>query len=320
MKKSCYIGFDTSNYTTSAAICDADGKIVANLKKPLPVKAGECGLRQSDAVFAHIKNLPDLCDGLRDELMGYDVAAVGVSSRPRSVEGSYMPCFLAGVSAAHSFAAACGVKVDEFSHQDGHVMAALYSSGAIGRLLGKRFLALHVSGGTTEMLLAEPSCDALFRLTLIGETEDLNAGQIIDRVGVMMGLSFPCGAELEKLAAAYEGKPIRSRVSVKQKNEKIVCNLSGVENISKKIYDETADKGAVASFAFCHIERTLTEMVAGAEEKYGRLPVVFSGGVMSNRLMREGLSSRFEAYFAEPAFSADNAAGIALLCYHKNKL
>ena len=319
MKKGCFVGFDTSNYTTSAAICDTDGRIVANLKKPLPVKAGECGLRQSDAVFAHIKNLPELCDSLSCELMGYDVLSVGVSSRPRSVEGSYMPCFLAGVSAAHSFASAIGVSVNEFSHQDGHVMAALYSSGAMDMLLGKPFIALHVSGGTTEMLLADPCEDKPFSLTLIGETEDLNAGQVIDRVGVMMGLSFPCGRELEKLAAAYEGRITKSRVSVKWKDDRIVCNLSGVENISKKLYDETGDKGAVAAYAFSHIEKTLSQMIECAEKKYGRLPVLFSGGVMSNKLMRKALSECSSAYFAEPEFSADNAAGIALLTYCKNK-
>ena len=319
MKKDCYVGFDTSNYTTSAAICDGDGRIVANLKRPLPVKTGECGLRQSDALFSHIKNLPELCDELHGELLDYDIAAVGVSTRPRSVEGSYMPCFLAGVSAAHSFAAASDAQVCEFSHQDGHVMAALYSSGAMDRLLGKSFIALHVSGGTTEMLLAEPSENSLFKLTLIGETEDLNAGQVIDRVGVMMGLSFPCGRELEKLASAYVGKNTRSRASVKEKDGLIVCNLSGVENISKKLYDETGDKESVAADAFGHIERTLSEMLLLAEAKYGSLPVLFSGGVMSNKLMRKGLSRGLEAYFAEPAFSADNAAGIALLTYYKNK-
>lgn len=319
MKKGCYVGFDTSNYTTSAAICDEDGRIVANLKRPLLVKAGECGLRQSDALFSHVKNLPDLSDELRSELLGYEVLGVGVSSRPRSVEGSYMPCFLAGVSAAHSFAAASDARVSEFSHQDGHVMAALYSSGAMDKLLGKPFLALHVSGGTTEMLLSEP-CDGVpFGLTLVGETEDLNAGQVIDRVGVMLGLSFPCGRELETLAAAYEGKAIKARVTVREKDEKIVCNLSGAENIAKKIYEETEDKGAVAAFVFSHVERTLTEMVEEAEAKYGRLPVLFSGGVMSNMLMRQGLAKKFEAYFAEPAFSADNAAGIALLTYYKNR-
>ena len=157
MKKECFVGFDTSNYTTSVAVCDADGSVIANLKAPLPVKEGERGLRQSDAVFAHIKNLPTLADRLADVLrQGFEPVAVGVSSTPRDAEGSYMPCFLSGVAAARSFAAAKGLTVYEFSHQSGHIMAAAYSSGYADKLLEKPFLAFHVSGGTTEMLLVKP--------------------------------------------------------------------------------------------------------------------------------------------------------------------
>lgn len=319
MKKDCFVGFDTSNYTTSVAICTFEGEIVANFKLPLPVKSGEVGLRQSDAVFAHIKNLPVLCEELREALDGYEVLAVGVSSKPRSVEGSYMPCFLSGVVAAHAFSVACGAPIFEFSHQDGHVMAAMYSSGARESLLGREHFALHISGGTTELLFARPSAqtNGIFKLSLIGETADINAGQAIDRVGVMLGLSFPCGAELEKLAAGFEGKTYSARVCVREKDGMIECNLSGVENLAKKMYDETGDKKAVAAFVFRYIARTIDGMCSAAETKYGKLPFVFSGGVMSNKLMRKALSEKYEAYFAEPAFSADNAAGIALLCREK---
>ena len=320
MKKGCFVGFDTSNYTTSVALCDADGNIVANLKTPLPVAEGERGLRQSDAVFAHVKNLPTLCDELGKIIANgeYDIKAIGVSSRPRSVEGSYMPCFLSGVAAAHAFAAAVNAPIEEFSHQDGHVMAALYSSGTTERLIGKDFMAFHVSGGTTEVLLARPEVQP-FELSLIGETADINAGQAIDRTGVMMGLKFPCGAQLEGLARDFEGKRQSFKISVRADEEtgKICCNLSGVENLARKLYFDTDDKNAVAAFVFDFICATVYKMAEKATEKYGEMPIVFAGGVMSNKLMREKLSSRFEAYFAEPAFSADNASGIALLCRRK---
>ena len=307
--KSCYVGFDTSNYTTSASVCTEDGEIIANLKIPLPVKDGQRGLRQSDAVFAHIKNLPELCASLQSELRGYTVCAVGVSSRPRDAEGSYMPCFLAGRSAAAAFAAAADAPIYEFSHQNGHVMAALYSSGAMDELLKKPFFAFHVSGGTTEVLRVTPngtdiSCE------LIGQTEDINAGQAIDRVGVSMGLTFPCGRELEALAQSYSGKIYKHPITVRDGN----CSLSGVENIAVKLYSQTEDKPMVAAFVFDFIEKTLTKMTEAAMEKYGEAPVLYAGGVMSNRIMRSGLSKKFDAHFAEPAFSADNAAGIALLC------
>ncbi|MBE6596174.1 MAG: peptidase M22 [Ruminococcaceae bacterium] len=307
--KKYYVGFDTSNYTTSVAVADSEGRIVANLKRPLPVKSGECGLRQSDALFAHIKNLPSITDELSEVIKGESVAAVGVSSKPRDAEGSYMPCFLAGVAAAHSFAAAVGARVSYHSHQNGHIMAAAYSSGRAEYLLGGRFMALHVSGGTTEALLVTPR-GASFEVELVGGTRDLNAGQIIDRVGVSLGLSFPCGKALEELALSYSGGHRKTRITVRDG----FCNLSGLENMAKGLYEKNGDSAEVAAFVFDFIRDTLIEICRQTAEKYGRVPVLFGGGVMSNRYMRKEISSELEAYFSEPQFSADNAAGIALLC------
>ncbi len=311
VKVPCFVGFDTSNYTTSAAVVTLDGRVVANLKRPLPVKSGERGLRQSDAVFAHVKNLPSLTEELKSFLAegGYEPLAVGVSVTPRDAEGSYMPCFLCGRGAAGSFAAALNATVFEFSHQNGHIMAAMYSSGAEDILNKAPFVAFHVSGGTTEALYVEPSPGGLHVIT-VGETLDINAGQLIDRVGVAMGLSFPCGREMEALAASYNGKIRNQRVSVK--NAK--CSLSGAENIALKIYGGSSDKAEAAAFVFDFISRTLLQMGKDMEEMYGKRAVLFAGGVMSNKLMRKRLSESFEAYYAEPELSSDNAAGIALLC------
>ena len=307
----CFVGIDTSNYTTSVALCNFEGRIIANLKAPLTVKSGERGLRQSDAVFAHIKNLPALTDKLSDLLKDYEAVAIGVSATPRAVEGSYMPCFLSGVAAAHSFAAARQIPIYKTAHQNGHVMAAMYSSGETERLLKNRFLAFHVSGGTTEVLLVTPREDGeIFDIELVGETEDINAGQAIDRIGVILGLDFPAGRELEALASSYQGSLEKKKISVKNCR----CNLSGVENIAKKLYEVGEKKEKIAAFTFDFIKRTLCEMAKQAIEKYGEMPILFAGGVMSNRLMRGAISRRFEAYFAEPEFSADNAAGVALLC------
>ena len=307
--KKCYVGFDTSNYTTSAAVCDGDGRIVANLKIPLPVKQGQRGLRQSDAVFEHVRNLPPLMEKLSEALEGYDPVAVGVSVRPRDAEGSYMPCFLSGKSAAYAFAAARNIPVCELSHQNGHIMAALYSAGKTQLLGCERFIAFHVSGGTTEALLVTPKENGFF-VELVGNTADINGGQAIDRVGVAMGLDFPCGAALERLAAEYEGSILKRAVCVRDG----ICSLSGVENIAMKLYGETGDKRAVAAFVFDFLGRTLEKMCVDIMAKYGELPVIFAGGVMSSGLMRDRLSKCCEAYFSEPQFSADNAAGIALLC------
>ncbi len=291
-----FLGIDTSNYTTSAAIAE-DGRVVSSLKLPLPVKDGERGLRQSDAVFAHVKNLPQLLEQIEGP---FD--AVGFSAYPRDCEGSYMPCFLCGEAAATAAARAAGIPLYRFSHQAGHIRAAVYSSGNPA-LIGGEFLAFHVSGGTTELLHVKAG-----QITLLGGTLDLNAGQVIDRSGVRMGLHFPCGRALEELA--QNGKaPMKPLISVKG----LGCNLSGLENKVVGLLASGTAHADIAAYIFDFVGMTLERLTVNALEAYPGLPVLYAGGVMSNRLIRGRLSACCEAYFAEPAFSSDNAAGIALL-------
>lgn len=312
MADPCFIGIDTSNYTTSVALATADGEVVANLKAPLPVKAGERGLRQSEAVFAHVKNLPVLMERLEPLLQDFEPIGIGVSATPRDAEDSYMPCFLAGVAAARSLAAGLHVPVHAFSHQNGHLMAALHSADAL-HLIGKPFGAFHVSGGTTEMLYVNP-CEAHFAPVLVGGTADLNAGQAVDRIGVAMGLAFPCGPALEALAAKNTRKLPRSRISVKEGT----CHLSGLENMALRMLEETGDASYIAAFVLQFIADTLIAMATYLREANEGLPLLFAGGVMSNRIIADKVRKTMgEVYFAEPAFSADNAAGTALLCRAK---
>ncbi|MBQ7333317.1 MAG: peptidase M22 [Clostridia bacterium] len=307
MKKNVVMGIDTSNYTTSVALMYSDGELIANLKRPLPVKQGEHGLRQSDAVFAHVKNLPDIMQEARSYISGNLPVAVGVSTRPRNVESSYMPCFLSGVAAAESVAASLAVPLYRFSHQCGHIMAAIYSSKAF-HLLDKSFAAFHVSGGTTEMLKVEFS-GTEFSAELVGETADLNAGQVIDRVGTYLGLPFPSGKYLEELAK-MNTKKIPAK---KPKLSDMKINLSGLENMAVKLYGETSDKSLTAAFVLAYIEKGISSLAQAYLERFGNTEFLFAGGVMSNSIIREKLKTKFNAYFAEPHFSADNAVGIAEL-------
>ena len=303
----CFVGIDTSNYTTSVGIVDADGKIVANIKKLLPVAAGECGLRQSDAVFAHIKNLPQVLAEADLALDGQEVLAVGYSAKPRNVEGSYMPCFLCGQDAALAFRLGRGIPAYAFSHQCGHIAAALTSADVWG-MADNPFLAFHVSGGTTEVLLCNKA-DTGFATEIIGGTRDISAGQAIDRAGVMMGMQFPCGAELERAAVAFDGKLGKPRISVQDG----YCNLSGLQNLSAKLYAESGDRAETAAYVLQFVGATLWQMAVDARETNGDLPILFGGGVMSNKRIRGMLEPLGNVYFAEPALSADNAVGIAEL-------
>lgn len=307
MKKNCILGIDTSNYTTSAALVDTDGKLIANVKKLLPVKEGACGLRQSDALFFHTVQLPAILSEVGEYLDGGSPVAVGVSSRPRSVAGSYMPCFLAGVSAARAASVAACIPLYTFSHQCGHLMAALYSAGC-EELTKTTFGAFHVSGGTTELLRASFNGNA-FDTEIVGGTRDLNAGQAIDRVGVMLGLPFPCGPALERCAAENKKKLPPRKISA----EGTYVNLSGLQNLAEKHYRETGDAPLTAAFTLAFIAESLAAMSRAYIEKFGPSPLLYAGGVMSNVYIKSYLGARFDARFAEPSLSSDNAVGIALL-------
>ena len=153
MVEKVVLGLDTSCYTTSVAA--KVGEQMFHIKKMLDVKEGECGLRQSDALFQHIKNLPVLFEELKQRvvLKNYDDICVVASTKPRSVAGSYMPVFLAGQSFGKAVAAVLGAEYIETSHQDGHIMAAIYSCKKYD-ICDAPFLTYHLSGGTTELLLA----------------------------------------------------------------------------------------------------------------------------------------------------------------------
>lgn len=307
----CYVGVDTSNYTTSVGIVDADGGIVANVKRLLPVADGACGLRQSDAVFAHVKNLPLVLREAASLLEGAEILGIGCSVRPRNVDGSYMPCFLCGAAAAEALSAGRGLSPIAFSHQCGHIAAALTSAGAWA-IADAPFLAFHVSGGTTEVLLCRTDGDG-FRCEIIGGTRDLNAGQVIDRAGVMMGMQFPCGAALEAAAASCTGRLEKPKISVAG----ALCNLSGLQNIAEKCYRESGDAAKTSALVLDFVGRTLLAMAKGARAEHGDLPILFAGGVMSNKKIGAMLASLGNVYFAEPRLSSDNAVGIAELTRRK---
>jgi len=297
-----FLAIDTSNYTTSCAIYRAGG--ITERKRLLPVPSGHVGLRQSDAVFSHIKALGELMEQLRTE-DDLPISAIGVSSRPRDVAGSYMPCFLSGETAARTAAAALGVPLHRFSHQAGHVAAAIYGADRLD-LIDKQFVAFHLSGGTTECLWVKSLLEG--NIELISQTNDLNAGQVVDRAGHMLGLDFPAGPALEKLA-------LKSNRKFKIKtafNGDDVC-LSGVENQCAAMIKKGESAEDVAMFCLQSILAALIKMSEKAIEKTGCTDLVFAGGVMSNTIIRAEIENRFNGIFPPPDFCRDNAMGVAVL-------
>lgn len=297
------LGIDTSNYTTSCAVFN--GTDYEMSRKILDVKAGSRGIRQSDGVFIHNRELPAMIEERLQSLSGR-IGAVGVSTRPRTVEGSYMPVFTVGHGYARAAAAAMCVRLYEFSHQDGHIMAGIYSSGA-HNLLNEPFISVHLSGGTTEILLSEYD-GYNFKNEIIGGTLDISAGQLIDRIGVEMGLKFPCGRELEALAQTTDKCEILP-FSVKG----AYMNLSGVE--TKLMRSINGAKPETARTVLCYIGEVLVRTIGNAVGDTGINKVLIAGGVASNSIIRQCLTERLKAevHFASKELSADNAVGVAIL-------
>ena len=299
------LGLDTSNYATSLAVFDTDaGEVVCDAKQFLPVRQGQLGLRQSDAVFHHTAALPALLEQLSRQADLTQVGAVGVSEKPRPVEGSYMPCFLTGVSAATSFALARGVPLVRTTHQQGHIAAALFAAAGAD-LFDRDVLVFHVSGGTTDLL----RCHGADPLACLGTSSDLYAGQAVDRLGVRLGFAFPAGAEVSRLAAGC-GDEIRPKASVQGTN----CSLSGLENQCARLLEQGHTPEYVCKYCLLCVAETLYRMARAALEEYPGLPVVFAGGVMSSGLVRSYITARMpDARFVPGKFVSDNAIGVSIL-------
>ena len=302
------LGLDTSNYTTSCAVFDGEGGV--NRGRILDVRPGELGLRQSDALFQHVKRLPELLGALAEEISLEALGAVGASTRPRAVEGSYMPCFLAGASQGQSLAHVLGVPFYAFSHQQGHLAAAAWSAGRMD-LLDRPFLAWHLSGGTTELLRAEPEGDGVaVRAEILGGTTDISAGQLIDRTGVLLGLQFPAGKALDALSGEAD-----TTLKYRVKRDGLRFSLSGMENQVKKLLVDGEKPANIARFTIETVTDVILRTTRAAQEAHPGLPVLCSGGVASNRRLREALEEGCGAVFAQPQYATDNAMGTAILTW-----
>ena len=304
-----YIGIDTSCYTTSAA-CAENGSIVSDRRTMLRVASGERGLRQSDGVFQHVRNLGEIMPALMADADRARIKAVAVSTRPRPEQDSYMPVFLAGKTAAITLANALDVRLIELSHQQGHVRAALYGNE---QLMGRRFLGMHISGGTTEIFTVGSNLE----IGLIGGCADLHAGQLVDRVGVSLGMAFPSGKHMEVLASERSGEPaVRLPIWVRGTQ----CSFSGTESAAQRLIEQGTDGADIAYAVYDAMARTFHKLIVNAADETGLDCVLIAGGVASSGLLRKMLRERMakrrhvDVRFGEARLSSDNAVGIALMC------
>ena len=304
------LGLDTSCYTTSAALYN--GAEPRQNRRLLPVPAGERGLRQSEAVFAHVKQLSPILVPLLEQAQGEEISCVCASVSPRDGEDSYMPVFQVGASHGRAIAAALHVPFYETTHQRGHIAAAKWGTG----LQADRFVALHLSGGTTDVLLLDGD-----NLSPLGTSIDLHAGQLVDRVGVALGLPFPCGPYLEELALKGNSQ---AKVPVSMEKDGLHCHLSGAEAQLMRMIRSGEKKEDVAAEVYSILQRTVLRLLEAAAEATGTKDMLLAGGVASSQLFRQLLRQRNEKrraglnlFFGRPEFSGDNAVGVAIIGLEK---
>jgi len=305
-----FLGIDTSAYTSSAAVVDDNKQVVWEYRRLLEVSAGERGLAQSEALFQHVQVLPEII-AMMPSTYWSEIQGVGVSSAPRPVSGSYMPVFTAGMAIAASIAAALRVKLFQTSHQEGHLAAGIRSAEG---LMAEEFLAVHLSGGTTEVLIVKKSEPGRYDLQILGESNDLHAGQFIDRIGVSMGLSFPAGKELERLALkAAPGSASLLPSSVKGYE----MSFSGVETAVQRMIQANKRSSDLARAVEGCIVRTLAKVLEKAVKETGLENILVVGGVSANQYIRTELARKLSQcsrlFWAKTEWCSDNAMGVAIL-------
>lgn len=315
MNNKYILGIDTSNYRTSIAVVDTNGTIVIDNRCLLRVKKGERGLRQSEALFQHVENLPELFEALSSKNL--NISAVAVSNKPRPIEGSYMPCFKAGYGFGKAVAKTLNVPLFEFSHQEGHLEAIKYYS----KLKEKTsFLAWHLSGGTCELLRVDNG-----KIEIVGGSKDISFGQVIDRVGVLLGMNFPAGEEMDlcALQGSKEKGTERKQLS-KIKLDGLYFNLSGIETQCSRLLQSDVWKNdelykiTLIKELFNKIALTIISVSENAATQFGLQDIVFAGGVSCSKYISTEIERFFDNKeikidFGRQDLSGDNAVGIALL-------
>ncbi|HWR09965.1 MAG TPA: O-sialoglycoprotein endopeptidase [Sporomusa sp.] len=309
------LGIDTSCYTTSVAILNELGQLVADCRRILRVKNGGRGLQQSEMVFQHTRNMPELfAEACCNFPRPVSFKTIAVSAFPRPLPDSYMPAFLVGEGYAKVLALTHNVPLYRISHQENHILAGIWSAGGPK---SANFLAVHLSGGTTEIVKvsadANKADSSRLSTEIIGRSQDIHAGQLIDRIGVLLGLSFPAGPQLEALAALYRDQAVKIPVSIRE----ATVSFTGPETHVRKLIAQGTDRGAIAAGVELCISKAVTAMINHAVINTGLTEVLLVGGVMANRFIRNYLLEHLEhtgvarLYFPDNIYSPDNATGAA---------
>lgn len=223
-----------------------------------------------------------------------------------------MPVFTVGYNFAKVMANSLNCKFYETTHQENHIEASLLNSKMINR---DRFLSVHMSGGTTEILLLNRKKNSLeYNIEIVGGSKDISFGQFIDRTGVKLGYNFPAGKYIDKNAIDCDIKILKGlKTSVKEG----YMNLSGLENQVNKLID-SEDSKYISKLVLDAVVRNMYKSLTYICDLYNVNEVIFCGGVAASKYLRNNLSTKLRkdkiySHFTNPEYSTDNACGCAII-------
>lgn len=304
------LGIDTSAYTTSIAIIEQDSKeIIINKRRILTVPIGQKGLRQQDAVFQHIKNFQELYSQIDVDFN--NIRTVSVSSRPRNVEGSYMPVFTVGQNYGKIISKSLNCNYLEYSHQENHIAASLLNNY---KEINNNILAIHLSGGTTEFLKVCKSNKG-YEAVILGGSKDITFGQLIDRVGTLFNFKFPCGLYMENY---LNNNNNIEKIKTPKISGDAYINLSGMENFYSNLYlSNKFNIESIINSLFTYIAECIIHIINEIKLNFNIETIIIAGGVASNSLIRNRvlstLTNQFNIIFPTKENASDNAVGTAFL-------
>jgi N6-L-threonylcarbamoyladenine synthase len=309
------LGIETSCDETSAAVLDGGGDAVA--LRALVILSQDVhrifgGVVPEIASRAHLTAIVPVVEQALHDSGSDAIDAVAVTNAPGLVGA-----LLVGVSYAKAYAFARGIPVIGVHHMEGHLFAtALEHRDAV-----PPFTALLVSGGHTLLVDVE----AWGRYRLLGRTRDDAAGEAFDKVAKLLGLPYPGGPHIDRLAARSESGEFRFARPMLKRNQNpddpdfYDFSFSGLKTAvlnAVKGSDLETDRGAIARAFQDALVDTLVEKTVRAAREFGRDRVVLGGGVACNtslvHAMRERFATRGVQVFApSPRLATDNAAMIA---------
>jgi len=300
------LGIESSCDETSLAVYDSEKKEIlatfTSSQAELHSKFG--GVVPEVASRNHILKLESLFEQCMEEanITPQDIDAIGVTNAPGLIGALFV-----GVSFAKALGYALKIPVVPVNHLSAHILAAELQH----KELKAPYLALIISGGHTHIY----DVDESYNFDLLARTIDDAAGESFDKVAKMLGLGYPGGPMIEKLAETGDENKISLPIAIKNRPD---FSFSGLKTaVLNKINDGTETEQDIAASFQKTVAETLMLKTLRMAKSIGRKKIVVAGGVACNGYIRRAFMAKtdYEVYFPSPRLCTDNGDMIAFTAH-----